>query len=167
MTDEVAFAICRKNRVRDVALAFGATHILSFLDPCDRLVTPSCVPGANHLTVNMDDTHETRDAYPPTIEHVVQVHNWFAALPFEARLLVHCFQGVSRSTAMTLGLMAALYGPRDAVVRLRAIQPKATPNRLIVKLWDQHLGLDGALIEAAENFPVPSWSLPLAARYRI
>jgi predicted protein tyrosine phosphatase len=54
--------VCRKNRVRDTAKKLGVTHILSILDPCDRLVTPSCVCAANHLTLNMDDTHEPGDA---------------------------------------------------------------------------------------------------------
>jgi predicted protein tyrosine phosphatase len=156
--------VCRKNRVRDTAKKLGVTHILSILDPCDRLVTPSCVRPANHLTLNMDDTHEPGDAYPPTLAHVERVHVWARSLPGDARLLVHCFQGVSRSTAMTLGLLAARMPVADAAERLRAIRPEATPNRLLVSLWDQYLDLGGALIAAAEGFPPPLWSLPLHLR---
>lgn len=156
--------VCRKNRVRDTAKKLAVTHILSILDPCDRLVTPSCVHPANHLTLNMDDTHEPGDAYPPTLAHVEGVHVWARSLPGDARLLVHCFQGVSRSTAMTLGLLAARMPVADAAERLRAIRPEATPNRLLVRLWDERLSLGGALIAAAEGFPPPQWSLPLHLR---
>lgn len=164
MSPPSLIAICRKNRVKDTVRKIGATHILSFLDPGDRLVTPREVAPSNHVTFNMDDTHEPRDAYPPTMEHVRQVHAWFDALPADARLLVHCFQGVSRSTAMTLGLLATLWTPEDAAIRLQKIRPEATPNRLIVALWDDHLRLDGLLSRQAENFPMPSWTRPIHLR---
>lgn len=153
--------ICRKNRVKDTARKFGATHILSFLDPGDRLVTPRDVPTAHHATFNMDDTHEQSDAYPPTIDHVRAVHGWFETMPADARLLIHCFQGVSRSTAMTFGLLATRFRPEEAAGELRRIRPEATPNRLIIALWDQYLGLHGELSHQVESFPMPSWALPL------
>lgn len=156
-----AITICRKNRVKDVARRFEATHILSFLDPGDRLVTPKGVPPDRHATFNMNDTHEPEDPYPPTLEQVRAVHLWFSALPPDARVVIHCFQGVSRSTAMALGLLSARLGPQEAADRLRRIRPEATPNRLIVALWDRHLQLNGRLSEEAEKFPAPSWALPL------
>lgn len=156
--------ICRKNRVKDVARQFGATHILSFLDPGDRLVTPNGFPLAHHVTFNMSDTHDAREPYPPKLGHVEAVHDWFSSLPSDARVLVHCFQGVSRSTAMTLGLLASGDTPEAAATRLRQIRPEATPNRLIVALWDHYLQLEGRLSEEAETFPMPSWALPLYER---
>jgi predicted protein tyrosine phosphatase len=156
--------ISSKNRAKETARREKVKHILSCLDPTDRLVTPSFIDPARHLTLKMDDSENPDDIYAPTLDDVIKVDHWVASVPPDARLLIHCFQGVSRSTAMTLGLLCQRSDPVAAIARLKVIRPEATPNRLIVRLWDGYLKLDGRLVEAARVLPPPAWTLPLHLR---
>ena len=69
-------------------------------------------------------------------------------------LLVHCWMGISRSTAAALIIACAANPARDEAEiaqALRAASPTATPNRLIVSLADEQLGRQGRLIAAAAS----------------
>ena len=69
--------------------------------------------------------------------------------PEAGALLTHCYAGVSRSTATAL--IAATMKTGDAhwsALRLRAAAPHAAPNRRIISLADDVLGLQGRLLEA-------------------
>ena len=73
-------------------------------------------------------------------------------------MLVHCYAGVSRSTAAAL-IALAIRAPRreeEAVRALSDAAPHAYPNRRIIALADGLLGLDGRLSLARETMPRPS-----------
>ncbi len=66
---------------------------------------------------------------------------------------VHCFQGVSRSTAAALIVMAAGSGSADAeglLEELDRIRPKNWPNSRMVALADRQLGYRGRLKSALQ-----------------
>lgn len=65
-------------------------------------------------------------------------------------LLIHCFAGVSRSTAAAVTLMAQRNPGREAEVfaALGDIRPRAWPNSVMVAHADRLLGRAGALVEA-------------------
>lgn len=72
--------------------------------------------------------------------------------PADGALLAHCYAGVSRSTATALIAATMKTGDPDwAALRLRTAAPHAAPNRLIVQLADERLGLNGTLVEARRN----------------
>ena len=78
------------------------------------------------------------------------VSSWDRAEP----MLIHCFAGVSRSTAAAFISACALSPQRDefAIARaLRAASPTATPNPRLVALADAKLGrrgrMNGAIAE--------------------
>jgi predicted protein tyrosine phosphatase len=69
-------------------------------------------------------------------------------------LLVHCFAGISRSTAAAFALACQNdpSEPEDAIAaRLRAAAPCATPNALMVVLADALLSRRGRMIEAVRS----------------
>jgi predicted protein tyrosine phosphatase len=68
--------------------------------------------------------------------------------------VVHCFAGISRSTAGAFVTACALSPHRDelAIARaLRTASPTATPNRRIIALADRMLGRNGRMIMAIEE----------------
>jgi predicted protein tyrosine phosphatase len=69
-------------------------------------------------------------------------------------LLVHCWMGISRSTAGALALACAAHPARpelEIAAALRQASPTATPNPLIVALADDLLAREGRLIAAAAS----------------
>ncbi|WP_213741459.1 tyrosine protein phosphatase [Bradyrhizobium sp. dw_411] len=68
-------------------------------------------------------------------------------------LLIHCWAGISRSSAAAF-VIACDRNPgfeRDVADELRRRAPFATPNRLMVRLADDLLARDGRMIEAIEK----------------
>jgi predicted protein tyrosine phosphatase len=71
----------------------------------------------------------------------------------QAVLLVHCWAGISRSSAAAFTI-ACDRNPgfeRDIAIELRRRSPSATPNRLMVRLADDLLGRDGRMVEAIDK----------------
>ena len=66
-------------------------------------------------------------------------------------MLVHCWAGVSRSTAAAYVVACQarpLLSERELALRLRELSPTATPNLLIVRHADKLLGRDGRMVDA-------------------
>ena len=68
-----------------------------------------------------------------------------------ARVVIHCFAGISRSTAGAYVAACALNPARDEMTIARALRrasATATPNTRIVSLADRMLGRDGRMVAA-------------------
>ena len=69
-------------------------------------------------------------------------------------MVVHCYMGISRSTASAYASVCALNPQRDELgiaQALRRASPTATPNIRIVSLADKLLGRDGRMVAAIET----------------
>ena len=69
-------------------------------------------------------------------------------------MVVHCWAGISRSTAAAYTALCAInpYASEELIARrLREASPTAFPNRLIVRLADTALGRNGRMIRAVES----------------
>lgn len=69
-------------------------------------------------------------------------------------MVVHCWAGISRSTAAAFTALCSLNPsvPEELIAaHLRAASPTATPNRLIVRLADAELGRNGRMVAAVER----------------
>ena len=63
---------------------------------------------------------------------------------------IHCWQGISRSTAVALGYLYMITGSeKTAAEILRKIRPEAYPNQLVIRYFDLELGSD--LTSAADK----------------
>lgn len=142
--------ISNKELARFTAVNWPATHVITALDPGDRLWTPSNIKPANHLQINFADEEHPKLAFAPTRDHVSRILSWSAGLnPDKDRLLVHCQAGISRSTAIASAIWIQHNG-RDwegLFSWLMAGRAAASPNILIAIFADDHLGLQGNLIE--------------------
>src|SRR6476469_9638532 len=102
----------------------------------------------------MDDITEQIDGFvAPTDSHIEQVLNFVRGWDRSAPLVVHCYAGISRSTASAFAAACALNPHRDELDiarKIRAASPIASPNRRIVGLADRAFGRDGRMLRALD-----------------
>lgn len=133
----------------------SASHILTVMANVGQVVRPASVREENHLLISMDDINEPADGFvAPSGEHVERalafVRKWDRAAP----LVIHCYAGISRSTASAFMAACALNPHRDEISiakQIRAASPSAYPNRLIVSLADRALGRQGRMLRALDE----------------
>ena len=110
------------------------------------------VVGANHLYVIVDDVTNDTDERHPTSTHLQQVLDFTQDLTDTDRLLVHCKGGHSRSPAMAIAIcMQHGMTYREAFAHVAAIRSALLPNQLFILHIDEHFGLNGKLVELAEE----------------
>jgi predicted protein tyrosine phosphatase len=146
--------VCSLARLHATVEETGALHVVTLLKDTDRVERPKTILAANHLILGMDDISTPMDGYIiPADEHVTRLiefaRGWDRAKP----MVVHCFAGISRSTAGAFVAACALNPRRDemAIAReLRRLSATATPNMRIVTLADHMLGREGRMIAAID-----------------
>ena len=72
----------------------------------------------------------------------------------KAPMLIHCWAGISRSTATAFAALCILRPDVDEMLlaaELRRASPSATPNRLITAKMDEALGRKGRMLRAVES----------------
>ena len=133
----------------------GASHVLTVMANVDQVQRPVSVLPANHLKVQMDDITEAIEGFvAPSEMHIEQVLNFVRGWDRGAPLVVHCYAGISRSTASAFAAACLLNPHRDELSiarQIRAASPIAQPNRLIVSLADKALGREGRMLRALDE----------------
>jgi predicted protein tyrosine phosphatase len=103
----------------------------------------------------MDDITEQLDGFvAPSELHVEKVLNFVRGWDRTAPMVVHCYAGISRSTASAFAAVCMLNPHRDEIEiakQIRAASPIASPNRLIVSLADKALGREGRMLRALDE----------------
>jgi predicted protein tyrosine phosphatase len=111
----------------------------------------------------MDDITEHMDGYvAPNETHIVQVLDFVRGWDRGAPLVIHCYAGISRSTASAFAAACLLNPHRDEMSiarQIRAASPIASPNRLIVSLADKALGREGRMLRALDQMGPGSMSV--------
>ncbi len=147
--------VCSLSRLYETVEETGAGHVVTLLKDTDRVERPPTVDAANHLILGMDDITAPMDGYViPCDEHVARlidfVRGWNRAKP----MVVHCYAGISRSTAGAFVAACALNPARDELAiaqALRRASATATPNIRIVSLADRILARDGRMVAAIDS----------------
>jgi predicted protein tyrosine phosphatase len=118
------------------------------------VVTPKSIPADRHLRVGVHDVVEAAEGIvAPHEDHIAGMLAFAKGWDRSAPLLVHCWAGISRSTAAAYILMCDLHGDghEDRIARyLRASAPHAQPNRLMISHADRLLAREGRMIAAVE-----------------
>ena len=147
--------VCSLSRLNETVEDTGARHVVSLIGDEARLERPTGIAPENHLWLKLHDISTPLDGcIMPGEEHVADLINFVRGWDRRAPLVVHCFAGISRSTASAYAAVCALNPERDEnsiAQALRHASPTATPNIRIVSLADQFLGRDGRMIAAIET----------------
>jgi predicted protein tyrosine phosphatase len=144
--------VCSLARLDAAVEETGARSVVSLLQEGTPIVRPAAITLDRHLFISVSDIVAPMDGQiMPGEVHVRRlidfVRDWDRGEP----LLIHCFAGVSRSTAAAFIAACALNPSRrehDIAQRIRAASPTATPNVLLVALADRQLARNGRMIDA-------------------
>ena len=138
------------------------SHLISIIQPELQPERPREIDADRHLRVAVHDISEP-DGFSALVgpndvrELLTFVDGWN---PETGSLLIHCSAGVSRSGAAALIAHLLKTGdPEASALALRRAAEHAAPNRRIVALADDELGLGGALLRARELMGPPEWPL--------
>jgi predicted protein tyrosine phosphatase len=116
------------------------------------VVRPQAIAEENHLFLGINDIIEPQDGMVlPGEEHVRRLIEFADRWDRTQPMVIHCFAGISRSTAAAFVTLCATRperDERDIARRLRAASAIATPNALLVALADDILDRRGRMVEA-------------------
>jgi len=146
--------VCSLVRLHATVEETGARHVVSLMKDMELVRRPLTIADENHLRLAMDDISAPLDGYTaPAEEHLAEllafVRGWDRAAP----MVIHCYAGVSRSTAGAFVSACALNPKRaEAAIAgdIRRRSPTATPNIRIVAIADRMLGRKGRMVAAIE-----------------
>lgn len=146
--------VCSLSLLDATVLSTGARQILTLLNVGTKVVRPATVEEKMHLFLGMNDIIEAADGQIlPGDDHLSQLLRFVKAWDQQTPLVVHCYAGVSRSTAAAFTAACALNPHLDEfelAQTIRSLSPTATPNRRIVALADTRLGREGRMLAAID-----------------
>jgi predicted protein tyrosine phosphatase len=147
--------VCSLSRLHETVEATGARHVVTLLKDIELVQRPCGISSENHLILGMDDITGPLEGYiAPADEHVAKLLEFVRGWDRAAPLVMHCYAGISRSTAAAYVTACTLNPQREerAIARkLRLASPTATPNVRIVALADRALGRGGRMTTAIEE----------------
>jgi len=147
--------VCSLSRLYATIDETGARHIVTLLRLTDRVERPQHIAPENHLVLAVDDISAPMEGYSaPGEEHVARLIDFAGAWDRATPMVVHCFAGISRSTAGAFVAACALNPERDELQIARAIRTAsktAQPNARIVSIADGLLKRDGRMVRAIET----------------
>jgi predicted protein tyrosine phosphatase len=144
--------VCSLARLEETVARTGARRVVSLVNAATPMRLPASIGRDNHLFLAMNDIVEaTPGMTPPGETHVSTYLDWLRDWDRADPMVVHCFAGISRSTAAAYVAICALDPSRDEEELARTLReraPSATPNRLLVDIADRLLGRDGRMTRA-------------------
>lgn len=132
------------------------SHVVSLLSPEEIHLAPEDLPTDRRLRLAMHDLRGAEVApgeTPPAAAHVEQLLAFAQGWRAEAPILVHCWAGISRSTAAAFTIACARNphaDEREIAWEIRRVSHTAWPNPIIVDYADKALGRNGRMLAAIE-----------------
>jgi predicted protein tyrosine phosphatase len=146
--------VCSLARLNATIDETGARHIVTLLRLSDRVQRPTHIAAENHLVLAVDDIAMPMLGFTaPGEEHVERLIAFVNAWDRAAPMVVHCFAGISRSTAGAYVAACALNPQRDEMQiawDIRRASRTAQPNSRIVSIADRLLKRDGRMVRAID-----------------
>jgi predicted protein tyrosine phosphatase len=150
----MAIIVCPLSRAPELARDRRPSHVVSLLDPGTPFPSLAGFADDRHLRLPIHDIELQAagfDAICNTRMRAILdfIGGWDRADP----ILIHCFAGISRSTA-TAYITACAHNPgsdEEAIaLALREASPTASPNRRFIELADAELGRNGRMRRAID-----------------
>ncbi|HEY3696346.1 hypothetical protein [Phenylobacterium sp.] len=144
--------VCGLSEVERIVAARRPSHLVTLLDPATMIDTPGGLAAERHLRLGVNDIAEPMEGLMAPDEQVVmRLLDFGRGWDETAPMLIHCWAGISRSTASAF-VLACERSPeaceRDIAMAMRRAAPHASPNRRIVALGDDILGRGGRMVDA-------------------
>ncbi|MCC0030264.1 MAG: tyrosine protein phosphatase [Brucellaceae bacterium] len=140
------------SRLAETAEAHGASHMVTLINRGTPVTRPAGIAADNHLFLAFNDIVEPiAGMTPPGEAHVRDLIDFTADWDRASPILIHCFAGISRSTAAAYITALALNPALDETHlarHLRTASPSATPNARLVAIADAVLGREGRMVDA-------------------
>jgi predicted protein tyrosine phosphatase len=125
--------VCSLAMIDDMVAQTGARSMVTLLSPGTKVNRPTLIAAERHLNIAMSDIVEAMDGQVlPDETHIEALIAFVKTWDRREPMLIHCYAGISRSTAQAL----------------RAASPTATPNARFVALADERLGRGGRMSAA-------------------
>jgi predicted protein tyrosine phosphatase len=127
------------------------SHLLTvMMEP--YVPTPEGIRPDRHLRINVHDVIEpVEGAVVPDASHIADILGFARSWDRTAPFLVHCWAGISRSTAAAYILLCDLHGPgHEGTIAqgLRFHAPHAQPNLLMIRHADALMRRHGRMVTA-------------------
>ncbi|MDP1619053.1 tyrosine phosphatase family protein [Phenylobacterium sp.] len=144
--------VCGLADLPSVIAARRPSHVVTLLDPTTMIETPDGIVAERHLKLGVNDIAQPAEGLTAPDETLVGrlltfAESWDERDP----MVVHCWAGISRSTASAFTLACARSPDADEAAiawTLRSLAPHAYPNRRIIALADDMLGRQGRMVDA-------------------
>lgn len=171
--------VCSLRRIDSLIASRDPSHLITLLSPAELIEAHPKMAAGRHLRIGVNDINEpTEGLVAPDAGTVKSILDFGAGWTAEQPMLIHCWAGISRSSA-TAFILACERNPETPELaiaeHIRAVSPIAHPNPRLVALADDMLGRRGRMVDAIraigpgepafENFPfeVPSRFAPPGA----
>jgi predicted protein tyrosine phosphatase len=147
--------VCPLNSVQPLVDEHGVGHVVSLLGPDTPHRDFDGIARERHLKLTFHDIVEEADGFTaPRLSDAEKLLGFLRSWDRGQPMLIHCWAGISRSTAAAYTAMC-LFKPKadeeELAWELREASPSATPNRLIVSHTDRLLGREGRMLRAIEQ----------------
>jgi predicted protein tyrosine phosphatase len=147
--------VCPLSKLAETVRATGARSLVTLIDKGTSVSRPSGIAAGQHLVVVLSDIVVELEGHTlPAKSHVEELLAFVRRWDQTGPLLIHCWAGVSRSTAAAFIAACALRPHRneaEIAQAVRANSPTATPNPRLVAIADALLGRSGRMVDAIEK----------------
>ncbi len=161
------------SRLHETVAASRASHVVTLINAATAVPCPPGIAADRHLFIGVSDIVDPQDGHiVPAKLHVEQLLAFARAWDRSQPMVIHCWAGISRSTAGAFIALCALRPDQDEMelaATLRRAAPSATPNARLVAVADDILRRDGRMREAVaaigrgtDAFEGTPFALPVA-----
>jgi predicted protein tyrosine phosphatase len=146
--------VCPLSAVPHVVMRHNASHLLTCLQDEIDVETPEHIQAGRHGRLYIHDISQPLDGCVlPGPEHVAQIIDFAQEWGGQGPMVIHCWAGISRSTAAALISLCTLNPdvPEQVIAQhMREASPTAYPNGRMIQLADQTLARRGRLVAAVQ-----------------
>jgi predicted protein tyrosine phosphatase len=147
--------VCSLRAAHDQVAHNQAGRVISILSPGSDFPLFDSIRADDHLKLSFNDIAvATHGLAAPESHDMLQMLGFMRSWNREKPLLIHCWAGVSRSTAAAY-IATCLFNPKrdedELAQNLRKASPSATPNPMLIALADAAMAREGRMKRAIAN----------------
>lgn len=129
------------------------SHVVTLIGPGTAVETPEGIVASWHLRLDVHDIDAPQsEMIAPARDHIERLLSFAADWDCSSPMLVHCWAGISRSTAAAFIIACSRNDGAEMEIAksMRSRAPHANPNRLMVRHADALLGRGGRMVAAVQ-----------------